>query len=102
MAWGAEAGPCSPQLEKTLFVRCATVGARMFLVYVSYLINTTVDGKEITCRCHKVPAATLPASRWGPRPPLPHGRAQECCVGSRGAPALMRSQMFVSAHLYVP
>lgn len=42
------------QLEKMLYVRCGTVGSRMFLVYVSYLINTTVEGKEIVCKCHKV------------------------------------------------
>lgn len=42
------------QLEKTVYVRCGTVGSRMFLVYVSYLINTTVEGKEIVCKCHKV------------------------------------------------
>lgn len=37
-----------------LYVRCGTVGSRMFLVYVSYLINTTVEEKEIICKCHKV------------------------------------------------
>lgn len=42
------------QLEKTLYVRCGTVGSRMFLVYVSYLINTTIEDKEIVCKCHKV------------------------------------------------
>lgn len=42
------------QLEKTVYVRCGTVGSRMFLVYVSYLINTTIEGKEIVCKCHKV------------------------------------------------
>ncbi|XP_008572896.1 PREDICTED: trafficking protein particle complex subunit 11 [Galeopterus variegatus] len=49
------AGDLNPgeQLEKTLYVRCGTVGSRMFLVYVSYLINTTVEEKEIVCKCHK-------------------------------------------------
>jgi len=42
------------QLEKPIYIRCGTVGARMFLVYVSYLINTTVEGKEILCKCHRV------------------------------------------------
>lgn len=37
-----------------LYVRCGTVGSRMFLVYVSYLINTTIEDKEIVCKCHKV------------------------------------------------
>ena len=42
------------QLEKTVYVRCGTVGSRMFLVYVSYLINTAIEGKETVCKCHKV------------------------------------------------
>lgn len=42
------------QLEKMIYVRCGTVGSRMFLVYVSYLINTTIEDKEIVCKCHKV------------------------------------------------
>lgn len=37
-----------------LYIRCGTVGSRMFLVYVSYLINTTTEEKEIVCKCHKV------------------------------------------------
>lgn len=47
------------QLEKTVYVRCGTVGSRMFLVYVSYLINTTVEGKEIVCKCHKDETVTI-------------------------------------------
>lgn len=47
------------QLEKTVYVRCGTVGSRMFLVYVSYLINTTVEGKEIICKCHKDDTVTI-------------------------------------------
>lgn len=31
----------------------------MFLVYVSYLINTTVEGKEIICKCHKDDTVTI-------------------------------------------
>uniref|UniRef100_A0A8C2PCT5 Trafficking protein particle complex subunit 11 n=1 Tax=Capra hircus TaxID=9925 RepID=A0A8C2PCT5_CAPHI len=46
-------------LEKTLYVRCGTVGSRMFLVYVSYLINTTIEGKEIVCKCHKDETVTI-------------------------------------------
>lgn len=41
-------------MEKKLYVRCGTVGSRMFLVYVSYLINTAIEEKEIVCKCHKV------------------------------------------------
>uniref|UniRef100_A0A8C5L7B6 Trafficking protein particle complex subunit 11 n=1 Tax=Jaculus jaculus TaxID=51337 RepID=A0A8C5L7B6_JACJA len=47
------------QLEKTLYVRCGTVGSRMFLVYVSYLVNTTVEEKEIVCKCHKDETVTI-------------------------------------------
>ncbi|CAI9171641.1 unnamed protein product [Rangifer tarandus platyrhynchus] len=47
------------QLEKTLYFRCGTVGSRMFLVYVSYLINTTIEGKEIVCKCHKDETVTI-------------------------------------------
>ncbi|XP_014447878.1 trafficking protein particle complex subunit 11 isoform X3 [Tupaia chinensis] len=47
------------QLEKMLYVRCGTVGSRMFLVYVSYLINATVEEKEIICRCHKDETVTI-------------------------------------------
>lgn len=35
------------------------MGSRMFLVYVSYLINTTVEGKEIICKCHKDDTVTI-------------------------------------------
>ncbi|XP_045142506.1 trafficking protein particle complex subunit 11 [Echinops telfairi] len=47
------------QLEKTFYVRCGTVGSRMFLVYVSYLISTTVKEKEIICKCHKDETVTV-------------------------------------------
>jgi len=47
------------QLEKMLYVRCGTVGSRMFLVYVSYLINTTIEDKEIVCKCHKDETVTI-------------------------------------------
>uniref|UniRef100_A0A8D1GEV4 Trafficking protein particle complex subunit 11 n=1 Tax=Sus scrofa TaxID=9823 RepID=A0A8D1GEV4_PIG len=47
------------QLEKTIYVRCGTVGSRMFLVYVSYLINTTIEDKEIVCKCHKDETVTI-------------------------------------------
>ncbi|OXB57311.1 hypothetical protein ASZ78_008876 [Callipepla squamata] len=47
------------KLEKPIYIRCGTVGARMFLVYVSYLINTTVEGKEILCKCHRDETVTI-------------------------------------------
>lgn len=48
------------QLEKPIYIRCGTVGARMFLVYISYLINTIVEGKEILCKCHRVRCKATP------------------------------------------
>ncbi|XP_038611097.1 trafficking protein particle complex subunit 11 [Tachyglossus aculeatus] len=47
------------RLEKTLFVRCGTVGSRMFLVSVSYLIDVAVEGGEVTCRCHRDETVTI-------------------------------------------
>ncbi|XP_061439817.1 trafficking protein particle complex subunit 11 isoform X2 [Rhineura floridana] len=41
------------KLEKTLYIQCGTDGARMFLVYVSYLVSATIEGKEIICKCHR-------------------------------------------------
>uniref|UniRef100_A0A4W3JQ34 Trafficking protein particle complex subunit 11 n=1 Tax=Callorhinchus milii TaxID=7868 RepID=A0A4W3JQ34_CALMI len=41
------------KVEKPLFVRCGQVGTRIFLVHVSYVITTVVEGKEIVCKCHK-------------------------------------------------
>ncbi|XP_063193297.1 trafficking protein particle complex subunit 11 [Chroicocephalus ridibundus] len=47
------------KLEKTIYIRCGTVGSRMFLVYVSYLISTIVEGKEILCKCHRDETVTI-------------------------------------------
>ncbi|KAF2982584.1 hypothetical protein EK904_008582, partial [Melospiza melodia maxima] len=47
------------KLEKPIYIRCGTVGARMFLFYISYLINTVVEGKEILCRCHRDETVTI-------------------------------------------
>ncbi|MGH0122145.1 UNVERIFIED_CONTAM: hypothetical protein FKN15_042916 [Acipenser sinensis] len=41
------------EVEKSLYVRCGTTGTRIFLVHVSYAVNTTVEDKEIVCKCHK-------------------------------------------------
>ncbi|RXM30934.1 Trafficking protein particle complex subunit 11 [Acipenser ruthenus] len=41
------------KVEKSLYVRCGTTGTRIFLVHVSYAVNTTVEDKEIVCKCHK-------------------------------------------------
>uniref|UniRef100_A0A674IJC6 Trafficking protein particle complex subunit 11 n=1 Tax=Terrapene triunguis TaxID=2587831 RepID=A0A674IJC6_9SAUR len=47
------------KLEKAVYIRCGTVGTRMFLVYVSYLISATVEDKEIICRCHRDETVTI-------------------------------------------
>ncbi|XP_044153344.1 LOW QUALITY PROTEIN: trafficking protein particle complex subunit 11 [Bufo gargarizans] len=45
--------------DMPLYIRCSTVGSRVFLVYVSYLIDTSVDGKEVVCRCHRDETVTI-------------------------------------------
>lgn len=47
------------KLEKILYVRCETVGSRVFLVYVSYLINASVEERDIICKCHKDETVTI-------------------------------------------
>uniref|UniRef100_A0A8C2PD44 Trafficking protein particle complex subunit 11 n=1 Tax=Capra hircus TaxID=9925 RepID=A0A8C2PD44_CAPHI len=44
---------------KLFFSKFHLLGSRMFLVYVSYLINTTIEGKEIVCKCHKDETVTI-------------------------------------------
>ncbi|MEE6460867.1 hypothetical protein FKM82_001125 [Ascaphus truei] len=45
--------------DMPLFVRCGTVGTRVFLVYVSYLIDTSVEDKDIVCKCHRDETVTI-------------------------------------------
>ncbi|XP_071412394.1 trafficking protein particle complex subunit 11 [Pithys albifrons albifrons] len=47
------------KMEKPIYIRCGTVGARMFLFYISYLINIVVEGKEILCKCHRDETVTI-------------------------------------------
>ncbi|XP_063776770.1 trafficking protein particle complex subunit 11 [Pseudophryne corroboree] len=47
------------KLDMPLYIRCGTVGTRVFLVYVSYLIDTSVEDKEIVCRCHRDETVTI-------------------------------------------
>ncbi|XP_054846122.1 trafficking protein particle complex subunit 11 isoform X1 [Eublepharis macularius] len=47
------------KLEKAVYIHCGTVGTRMFLVYVSYLVSTTIEGKEILCKCHRDETVTI-------------------------------------------
>uniref|UniRef100_A0A674BKZ4 Trafficking protein particle complex subunit 11 n=1 Tax=Salmo trutta TaxID=8032 RepID=A0A674BKZ4_SALTR len=47
------------KVEKCLYVRCVTPGARIFLFHVAYALSTKVEGKDITCRCHKDETVTI-------------------------------------------
>ncbi|KAM4707991.1 trafficking protein particle complex subunit 11 [Discoglossus pictus] len=47
------------KLDMPLYIRCGTVGTRVFLVYVSYLIDTTVEDKQIVCKCHRDETVTI-------------------------------------------
>lgn len=35
-------------------MKCVTTGPRVFLFHVAYSIDTTVEGRHIVCKCHKV------------------------------------------------
>ncbi|XP_047675733.1 trafficking protein particle complex subunit 11 isoform X1 [Tachysurus fulvidraco] len=47
------------KVEKKLYIRCVSTGSRIFLFHVSYAMSTTVEGKDITCRCHKDETVTI-------------------------------------------
>ncbi|XP_075053267.1 trafficking protein particle complex subunit 11 [Mixophyes fleayi] len=47
------------KLDIPLYIRCGTVGTRVFLVYVSYLMDTSVEDKEIVCKCHRDETVTI-------------------------------------------
>ncbi|KAG7241924.1 hypothetical protein INR49_024671 [Caranx melampygus] len=42
------------KLERSVYVRCMSTGPRVFLFHVAYSIDTTVEGRQIVCNCHKV------------------------------------------------
>ncbi|KAL0973941.1 hypothetical protein UPYG_G00213240 [Umbra pygmaea] len=46
-------------VEKSLYVCCVTTGPRIFLFHVAYTMTTKVEGKEITCKCHKDETVTI-------------------------------------------
>lgn len=37
-----------------MYVKCTSTGPRVFLFHVAYSIDTTVEGRHIVCKCHKV------------------------------------------------
>ncbi|XP_030620604.1 trafficking protein particle complex subunit 11 isoform X1 [Chanos chanos] len=47
------------KIERSFYVRCVSTGSRIFLFHVSYAMSTTVEGKEITCKCHKDETVTI-------------------------------------------
>uniref|UniRef100_H3APD6 Trafficking protein particle complex subunit 11 n=1 Tax=Latimeria chalumnae TaxID=7897 RepID=H3APD6_LATCH len=47
------------KVEKPLYVRCGTVGTRIFLVHVAYAVNTVVEDQEVVCKCHKDEVITI-------------------------------------------
>uniref|UniRef100_A0A8C2WWW0 Trafficking protein particle complex subunit 11 n=1 Tax=Cyclopterus lumpus TaxID=8103 RepID=A0A8C2WWW0_CYCLU len=42
------------KLERCVYVNCVSTGSRVFLFHVAYSIDTTVEGRQIVCKCHKV------------------------------------------------
>uniref|UniRef100_A0A671V6Z2 Trafficking protein particle complex subunit 11 n=1 Tax=Sparus aurata TaxID=8175 RepID=A0A671V6Z2_SPAAU len=47
------------KLEKCVFVKCVSNGPRVFLFHVAYSIDTTVEGRQIVCKCHKDETVTI-------------------------------------------
>lgn len=47
------------KLNKSVYVRCSTTGPRIFLFHVAYSIDTTVEGRQIICKCHKDETVTI-------------------------------------------
>ncbi|KAL2077658.1 hypothetical protein ACEWY4_027162 [Coilia grayii] len=47
------------KMEKALYVRSVSTGSRIFLFHVAYTMSTAVEGKEITCKCHKDETVTI-------------------------------------------
>uniref|UniRef100_A0A667WMT2 Trafficking protein particle complex subunit 11 n=1 Tax=Myripristis murdjan TaxID=586833 RepID=A0A667WMT2_9TELE len=41
------------KMERCVYVKCVSTGQRVFLFHVAYTIDTTVEGQQINCKCHK-------------------------------------------------
>lgn len=41
------------KIVKPLYIRCVSTGSRIFLFHVAYSVSAMVEGKDITCKCHK-------------------------------------------------
>ncbi|XP_073676596.1 trafficking protein particle complex subunit 11 [Garra rufa] len=47
------------KIVKPLYFRCVSTGSRILLFHVAYSVSATVEGKDITCKCHKDETVTL-------------------------------------------
>uniref|UniRef100_A0A8D0A3G1 Trafficking protein particle complex subunit 11 n=1 Tax=Sander lucioperca TaxID=283035 RepID=A0A8D0A3G1_SANLU len=47
------------QLERCVYVKCVSTGPRVFLFHVAYSIDTSVEGRQIVCKCHKDETVTI-------------------------------------------
>uniref|UniRef100_A0A8C2C649 Trafficking protein particle complex 11 n=1 Tax=Cyprinus carpio TaxID=7962 RepID=A0A8C2C649_CYPCA len=45
--------------QKPLYIHCVSTGSRILLFHVAYSVSATVEGKDITCKCHKDETVTL-------------------------------------------
>uniref|UniRef100_A0A667X2K7 Trafficking protein particle complex subunit 11 n=1 Tax=Myripristis murdjan TaxID=586833 RepID=A0A667X2K7_9TELE len=46
-------GDLNPGEKRCVYVKCVSTGQRVFLFHVAYTIDTTVEGQQINCKCHK-------------------------------------------------
>uniref|UniRef100_A0A8C1CJJ8 Trafficking protein particle complex subunit 11 n=1 Tax=Cyprinus carpio carpio TaxID=630221 RepID=A0A8C1CJJ8_CYPCA len=47
------------KIVKPLYIHCVSTGSRILLFHVAYSVSATVEGKDITCKCHKDETVTL-------------------------------------------
>lgn len=47
------------KLERCVYMKCVSTGPRVFLFHVAYSIDTTVEGCQIVCKCHKDETVTI-------------------------------------------
>ncbi|XP_068181246.1 trafficking protein particle complex subunit 11 [Antennarius striatus] len=46
-------------LQRCVYVKSVSTGARVFLLHVSYSVDTAVEGRQVVCRCHKDETVTI-------------------------------------------
>lgn len=47
------------KIVKPLYIHCVSTGSRILLFHVAYSVSATVEGKNITCKCHKDETVTI-------------------------------------------